>query len=313
MRVSCSVIIPSHNCLSFLPATLRTVTLQNRDDLEVIVVDDASTDGTGEWLALARHEGYRLKSIRTDGVGPSAARNRALAEAQGAFIAFLDADDQWWPGKLDAQLQFHAAHPETGLSFADYIHVTPDGLSLGTCFQFWNCPWLKRATGRYAPLSEAEANLLGTNVVGTSSVVVARRALDRAGGFDPTFKSAGDWDLWLRIAATSEVAFSAAVTMSYMMRPGSVSSNRARRVAATRRIVARYEDRDEPSLRRAVRIAKARACVVEAEAALIDRKPMTALAQHMRALAVIPSLRLGRDIAADVAAGTVSALRPRTA
>ena len=84
--------------------TLATIDVQCRNDLEVIVVDDGSSDGTLDWLASRPATTFSLRILERGGVGPGPARNAGIEIAQGGLIAFLDADDQWWPGKLDRQL-----------------------------------------------------------------------------------------------------------------------------------------------------------------------------------------------------------------
>jgi glycosyltransferase involved in cell wall biosynthesis len=301
-RPTCTIVIPSRDCLNYLPTALATIELQGRSDIEVVVADDGSSDGTAGWLRARRNEGFDLVVLETGGIGPAAARNAAVAASSGRLIAFLDADDTWWPGKLDRQIAWADAHPETGFSFTDYIHVTPDGRTHGTCFEYWRCNWTSRPDGECFMLDDAEAKLLETNVVGTSTVVASRAAFERVGGFDVACRSAEDWDLWLRMAAIAPVACSSAVTMSYLMRPGSETSSRGRRIAAVRSLLSRYEQRSEPRFRQAVRAVEARLSVSEAEQARESNEPLKAARAHLRALALAPSLRTGRALAADVVA-----------
>jgi glycosyltransferase involved in cell wall biosynthesis len=103
-RPTVSVIIPSRNCIEFLPIALATIAFQGRGDLEVILADDGSTDGTTDWARARRNDKFTLKVLETGGIGPSAARNAAVAVAEADLIAFLDADDAWLAGKLNACL-----------------------------------------------------------------------------------------------------------------------------------------------------------------------------------------------------------------
>ena len=96
--------------------------------VETIVVDDGSGDGTHEWLASQNMPNLRI--ITQNGIGPARARNLAIEAARGKLIAFLDADDFWWPGKLRAQIAAHEARPDAALSFSDYLHLDPDGLCM---------------------------------------------------------------------------------------------------------------------------------------------------------------------------------------
>src|SRR5262245_47210353 len=87
-----SVVIPAHNRLHLLPRTLDSVWAQTFSDFEVVVVNDGSTDGTGEWLAA---QGERMRAITQANCGPGAARNLGTKEARGEYIAFIDSDDVW--------------------------------------------------------------------------------------------------------------------------------------------------------------------------------------------------------------------------
>lgn len=103
-----TVIIPSYNAREFLPGALESIRAQEMAALEILIVDDGSTDGTAEWAAA--QEGVRV--IRQENAGPSAARNRGLAEARGEYIAFLDADDLWPAYKLRVQADWLDRNPE---------------------------------------------------------------------------------------------------------------------------------------------------------------------------------------------------------
>lgn len=301
-RPTCSIIIPSRNCLNYLPTTLASIELQRVNDLQVVIVDDGSSDGTADWLRSRPKACYDLVIIETTGIGPSAARNVAVAAASGEFIAFLDADDLWWPGKLDRHISWHRANPQTGFSFTDYIHVTPDGRTLGTCFEYWQCAWAKRPDASFFQIEEAEAKLLATNLVGTSTVVANRAIFERIGGFSNDCRSAEDWDLWLRLAEAAPVACSTAVTMSYLMRPNGETSSRWRRLDAMRGIVDRYAGCESPVMRKAVRLARARIEVAEAEHARECGNLRKAASAHLKALTLAPSWRTGRALAADLSA-----------
>lgn len=289
-RPVCSIIIPTRDCLAYLPIALASIDMQRMDGLEVIVVDDGSSDGTAEWLAAAPRVSAPLKVLSTGGIGVAGARNRAIEASEGGLVAFLDADDYWWPGKLASQIAVHESDPAIGLSFTDYIHVTPDGRSHGTCFEFWGTDWGGTA-GTYKTLPDAEARLLATNVVGTSAVVARRDVIERIGGFSLACKSAEDWDLWLRMAAVAGVACSNLVTMTYLMRPNGETSARNRRIEAMAEIVARYGPRTEPAIRSATRVARGRLATARAELLAADGHSSAATAAYFAALLAAPSSR----------------------
>jgi glycosyltransferase involved in cell wall biosynthesis len=309
--LSCSIVIPTRNCLNYLPTTLATIKLQGRDDLEIVIADDGSTDGTAEWLAGRCFGNMRLITLQTGGIGPAAARNVAIAAASSDLVAFLDADDQWLAGKVGPQIAFHHQHPHIGLSFTDYMHVTPDGATHGSCFDYWNCDWVQAPDLNYVELVEPESRLLSANLVGTSTAMARRAVLEQVNGFDVASRFAEDWDLWLRMAAVAGVGYSRAVTMSYLVRPNSETANRDGRIAAMRAVVARYQDRLEPAMIQAVRAARGRIDVAVAEAARARGHHLAAATSHLKAFAATPEWRTGKAIASDLVAAGRSVLTPR--
>jgi hypothetical protein len=298
-RPICSVVIPTHNCLSLLGAALASVEGQTGCNIEIIVINDGSTDGTGDWLETIASEKPWLRVFHTGGIGPGEARNEGIAAARAPLIAFLDADDWWWPGKLERQIAYHAAHPEAVLSFTDYLHVTHGGESRGSCFEYWN-PRFPRGIGTdYFALNDALSVILETNLIGTSTVIARKPALENAGGFGRE-ASAEDWRLWLALAANGPVACSRSITATYLMRPGSVTSMREERIAAMNSIIGEYEKSKLESVRHAAAKAKARLHAARAELARSNGRHLSAARYHSRAFVTAPSLRLGRETTASL-------------
>ena len=304
----CSVVIPTRNCLAYLSSALDSVRAQKIDGLEIIVVDDGSTDGTGEWLRGQARTWSCLRVIDGPARGPARARNLALAAANADLIAFLDADDMWSEGKLSRQVAFHQRRPDVGFSFTDYLHIDRDGDTHGTCFDYWRfTPGRVDASG-FAVLHDPEATLLGANVVGTSAVVARRRELQIANGFGEDLRSAEDWDLWLRLAARAPVAATPLSLMTYLMhRPGNLTGQVEDRIAAMSDIVERYAGHGQRAFRRARRRAQARLAEASAEAAGLARKPWRSLTHRLHALSLLPSRRVARASVGD-ALGAAHAL-----
>lgn len=305
MRMSaprCSVVIPARDCLSFLPAALASVDAQNCE-VEIIVIDDGSRDGTSDWLRANRPD---VRLLNGEGRGPARARNQAIAAAQAPLIAFLDADDVWTPGKLARQLEAHVAHPQATFSFTDYRHVDPDGGGHGGAFEFWS--FSPRRNG-YSLLPRAEAVLLGSNLVGASTVVARRDALLRVGGFAEDLPSAEDWDLWLRLAGAGEVLSTDEIGMTYLMRPDGETRKRGARIAAMERILARYEDRAQ--FAGALARARGRLFAAQAEWARERDEPAAACLWRLRAFAHLGEGRLLRAASADALALARAAFQTR--
>lgn len=301
IQPSCSVIIPVRDCLAYLRVAIESVRYQHGVDLEVIVVDDGSSDGAWEWLSHQAREDARLRPIRLEGVGPARARNAGIEAARGDLIAFLDADDQWWPGKLARQVAHHRAAPQTAFSFTDYLHVDPEGGVHGGCFAFWKPHFANGASLAFQRLADPEYAILECNTVGTSTVVASRKALQNANGFAES-KSAEDWDLWLRLAGFGEVAFSLATTATYMMRPGSETRNASARIEAMQEIIERYGSHSNVRAAQALRGAQTRLLLAHAEEARARGAFGVAALLHARAFLGRKDLRTLRAAASDVRA-----------
>ncbi len=187
-----SVIIPSHNRAGVLPRALDSVLDQQLPALEIILVDDASDDAT-EQLIKSRYPQIRyLKLPRNRGV--SAARNLGIAEAEGDWIALLDSDDAWLPGKLQAQKDLIEAHPELRLCHTEEIWIR-NGKRVN--------PMRKHAKSGGRIFFQC----LPRCVISPSSVLLRKDLLAEYGGFDEDLPACEDYDLWLRICAREPVLF----------------------------------------------------------------------------------------------------------
>jgi glycosyltransferase involved in cell wall biosynthesis len=188
MTPSVTVVIPTYNLASLLPDAILSVRAQQWSNLDIVVVDDGSTDNTETVLnSLARDGGLRW--FRQQNAGAAAARNRGVAEAKGEWIAFLDADDVWLPDKLAFQFRALERQPKAAFSYTDVL--------------------LRFTSGAESPLECGNARplltqLLGGNLFATPTVVVRRDCLEQVGLFDAELRTGEDWDLWMRLAAHFE-------------------------------------------------------------------------------------------------------------
>ncbi len=183
-----SVIIPAYNAMAYLPGTLFSLLQQTFGDFEAIVVNDGSTDITEDWVNNIKDS--RVKLVSQSNQGASAARNRGIAEAQGEYIAFLDADDLWLPTKLAQQVRILDENPEVGLVYTWVAYIDENSQPTG------------RVRKNYAE-GNIWQDLVQKNLIECGSVPMLRRTcLDTCGVFDLNLGSfVEDWDLWLRIAA----------------------------------------------------------------------------------------------------------------
>ncbi len=179
----CSVIIPTYNCLELLPLAVASVRMQGIEDIEILVVDDASIDGTAEWLAAETARDPRLIPLHTERKGPSYTRNLALYQARAPIVGFLDADDLWWPNKLARALSVPRGSARRRLQLHRLSGRGPEGEVRGTCFDYWRPGYVDRRSCDFSIVPDAEFELLAVNVVGTSTVVASREALQNANGF----------------------------------------------------------------------------------------------------------------------------------
>jgi glycosyltransferase involved in cell wall biosynthesis len=186
-----TVVIPAYNAAATIGAAVDSALDQTLGEVEVVVVDDGSTDATA---ARARREGDLVTVVRTPNQGVSAARNEGVGRAQGRFIAFLDADDLWVPAKLERQIEALDREPEAAMAVSGSRVVNSQGRTLEI-----TTPW--RSDDPCRDL------LLHSMVMGhVSSAVLRRDELERMGAFDRRFSQCADWDLFLRIASTSKLA-----------------------------------------------------------------------------------------------------------
>ncbi|OPX55594.1 Glycosyl transferase family 2 [Oceanospirillum multiglobuliferum] len=237
-----SVIMPTWNCLDYLPAAVDSV-LSQAVNLELIIVDDGSTDGSDHWLNQLQAQHQNVVVLKGQHKGVSAARNLALSHARGHYVAFIDADDLWYQGKLQHQLTLHLADPELVLSFTDYDHFSEQGADLGRCFQFWPSFYrhLKPSIYQLRLADRLKTAIYEENVIGTSTVMVKTECLRLAQGFDESLHSASDWDLWLRLLAYGDFVAINQSYMGYLVRSNSISRNAERRIASFQSILERFK------------------------------------------------------------------------
>jgi glycosyltransferase involved in cell wall biosynthesis len=225
-----SVVIPSHDRASIIGPTLDSVLAQAYDSFEVIVVDDASTDGLGRFLA-ERFPTVRV--VRLDvNVGVAAARNRGVAAARGELIAFCDNDDLWSPDKLRLQVQDFDEHPEAVLSFTD---ITTARAGTGSVYS---------RTQPFEPGRVLEQLTEGGPIL-PSAVLLRKRDFDAVGGFDPACLTAEDRDLWLRLAVRGPIRFLPASLVRRVVYDDSLSHRAELWEAAYSRVLTRFLARPE--------------------------------------------------------------------
>lgn len=208
-----SVIIPTYNSARFLTEAVDSVLSQTFKDIEILVIDDGSTDETE---GLMHRYGSHVRYIRQENSGVARARNRGIQESRGHYVAFLDADDTWLPHKLECQLRMLDAHGGCyRLCYSDFIAVTADLRPLNI--------------ERLKPQGKAlEDLLLRGNVVGSICTVLCERSLfNAAGGFDFALSQCADWDMWVRLACLTDFLYINEQLVTYRRHGANMSRNAA--------------------------------------------------------------------------------------
>jgi hypothetical protein len=180
--------MPTFNRARYLVDAVDSVLAQTVRDLELVVIDDGSTDETPALVAAAAARDARVQYTRQPNQGLAAARNHGLRLARGDYLAFLDSDDEYLPTALEDHLAVFAHQPGLGMAIGGYEYVDESGTPLGR-----RCPWQERGT-------LALRDWLFNCYAMPGAVVIRRAWLERAGPFDGNALGANDWDMFLRLA-----------------------------------------------------------------------------------------------------------------
>lgn len=234
-----SVVLPTYNRAYCLPATLASLLNQTYQDLEVVVCDDGSTDGTRELVEQQRSRDGRVKCVAQSNRGVSAARNTAIRATAGEFIAFCDSDDLWAPWKLEVQVACMRAFPSAGLSWTDLSATDPEGKILYERYtrvgykNNWELFAMDRlfrvarkladVDGKFAQVASGGSVYMGDifsamiagTIVNMPTVMVRRTMLDRVGLFDESMIAGEDYDFNLRMCAEAPAVFVDAPAAAY--------------------------------------------------------------------------------------------------
>ncbi len=194
MQPKVSVIIPTYNSAPFIVATIRSVLDQTYSNYEVVIVDDGSTDDTlqvvNDFMSSSCDFVDKILVFSKPNGGPASARNLAISNSTGQFIAFLDGDDLWTPNKLTEQVEFLECHPEVGMTFAEaVVFIEQSGQK-----EF-------RETIGYTGKTSFCYLLLGDHIP-NSTVMIRRECVDKIGLLNESRElvAVEDYEYWLRLA-----------------------------------------------------------------------------------------------------------------
>ncbi len=211
MNPRISVIVPAYNAARFVAEAVESILNQTLAPMEIVVVNDGSTDDTE---AILRPYRERIHYIRQQNRGLPAARNRGIEESQGDLIAFLDADDVWLPGKLEKQWKCFQDHPAAGLVHSNVL--------------LWHDATGEKTPG-YEGLRERTgwcySKLFSRSAIIPSATMVKRECLDRVGLFNESMRTSEDYELFLRIARYYEFAYVDDPLILYRRHDSNMSKN----------------------------------------------------------------------------------------
>lgn len=245
-----SVIIPAYNLEGYIAAAIRSIQAQSIEELEIIVIDDNSTDGTaGAVRVLEGDKRLRFLSNPLEARGSSGARNTGLRIARGEYIGFLDGDDGWHCEKARRHIEVMERQPEIDLTFSRWRVMDEHGHDTGRVSI--------APRKRYFQIED----LLKENIIGGSSNVICRKsAIDHAGLFDLSLKAAVDLDLWIRIARIRDrnICFIDEVLTRYRLREGQITKDWRRMAENWEIIVERLREEMPERVGRVEREARAK-------------------------------------------------------
>lgn len=232
-----SVVIPTHNRWVRLQRAIASVRAQTWSPIEIIVVDDGSTDGTEDRLQELAATDPAIRAIRNDqSKGGAAARNQGIAAASGRWIAFLDDDDVWLPTKIQRQVALLETDPSA---------------SAVSCSYYYQARFRRTRLTHVRPVEAPQEILRGNNLGGASVCLASARILRQIGGFDAALRSSQDWDLWIRLSRVGRILVCDEPLASYDSHHGTrISRNVHSAYAGRRRAYFRYRPLMDPAMRK---------------------------------------------------------------
>lgn len=241
-----SVIIPTRNRSLLLERAVESVIKQTYSEWEIIIVDDASTDGTGK--TASKLSGDRISYIRFDErKGGAAARNEGIKRAKGDYIAFLDDDDEWLPEKLEKQIKAFRENPELHICYTGRIVRKVGNRFFGLS---------KKYSFHYPSSENHYQSIMRDNFVGpSSSVLIKKEALIASGGFDENLPCYQDYELFIRILEKGKAyGINEGLVVYYIGNPEHVSLTRESVLKAEKYLASKYGNSPlYPDLEKALR------------------------------------------------------------
>jgi glycosyltransferase involved in cell wall biosynthesis len=289
-----SVIVPVRNGERFVSRTLTSALAQTYKPVEVVVVDDGSTDRTATLVEAVVARDSRVRLFRTQKTGVAAARNLAISQARGKLIAPLDADDLWHPEKIARQVGLmQSSSPKVGLVYCWSITIDEDD------FLTWLPPLAHQpARASSTPQGRVMAELILSNFIGnSSSPLIKRSSIEEVGGYDQNLQPHGaeDWKLYLALSEICEFAVIPEWLVGYRQWTGSLSRDVAA-MAQSMKLVGRWQIERWPDIPEALsREREYRSSFYLAQLALEQNQFVKALRYRATGYAARPAALIERS------------------
>ena len=206
-----SVVMATYNMSRYLPLAARSVLAQTYENIELLIVDDGSTDDTAKVVEPFLDD-PRVKYRVQENKGQASAKNHGVRESSGEYIAFLDADDMWAPEKIDLQLPVFSRSETLGVVYSRLASIDENGTQL-------------KVSDEELFRGRVSGPLLIRNFVGFSTSIVRKECFDRLGGFKEQIRMGIDYDLWLRFSTRYEFDYVDRPLLYYRVWPGQMSNN----------------------------------------------------------------------------------------
>ena len=232
MKEKVSVIIPTYNRENTILRAVQSVLDQTYTNIEVLIIDDGSTDGTVELVKRISDERVQCIVLEKNG-GPSNARNIGAQMATGEWIAFQDSDDCWHRDKLELQMAYAKKHPDYEMIYCMCNAILESGEEMTAPLK----PWINPMEGNMVK------TLLQRNVIGAPTIVARKSAILKIGGFDTSYKALEDWDFVIRFAMEHEIGFVQEGLIDCYVSDSGVSSNKGAYYEARCKMLGHYKER----------------------------------------------------------------------
>lgn len=226
-----SVIIPTYNREKTILRAVQSVVNQTYTNLEILVIDDGSTDGTANIVNCIEDDRVKYIVLEKNG-GQANARNIGVQMAEGNWIAFQDSDDCWHNDKLEIQMNYAKEHPEYSMIYCTYNAIVYDGEQ----FQVPPKPWPDVMEGYMLN------TLLEGNGIGAPTILMKRDAFIESGGFDTSYKCFEDWEFVLRFSKEYQIGFVQDALIDCYISNSGVSSNTEAHYDARCRMLGQYKE-----------------------------------------------------------------------